>query len=51
MKIINHFQHINLTTDQRHALEKLHVFAESAERIFILQSYTGSRKMKLNQKS
>ena len=44
MKIFNHFQHINLTNDQRHALEKLHAFLESDERVFILQGYAGSGK-------
>lgn len=47
MKIFDHFQHINLTNDQRNALEKLHVFLESDERIFILQGYAGSGKTTL----
>ncbi|QKG79309.1 ATP-dependent DNA helicase [Tenuifilum thalassicum] len=47
MKIFNHFQHINLTNDQRNALEKLHAFLESDERIFILQGYAGSGKTTL----
>lgn len=47
MKIFDHFQHINLTNDQRLALEKLHAFLESDERIFILQGYAGSGKTTL----
>ncbi|GAB1447447.1 hypothetical protein MASR2M44_04420 [Bacteroidota bacterium] len=47
MKIFNHFQHINLTNDQRNALEKLHAFLESEERVFILQGYAGSGKTTL----
>lgn len=49
MKIFDHFQHINLTNDQRNALERLHAFLESDERVFILQGYAGSCKVKLNQ--
>lgn len=47
MKIFDHFQHINLTNDQRNALEKLHAFLESDERVFILQGYAGSGKTTL----
>lgn len=47
MNIFEHFQHINLTHDQRNALEKLHVFLESNERIFILKGYAGSGKTTL----
>jgi hypothetical protein len=47
VKIFNHFQHINLTNDQRIALEKLHAFFESDERMFILQGYAGSGKTTL----
>lgn len=47
MKIFNHFQHINLTNDQRNALEKLYAFLESDERVFILQGYAGSGKTTL----
>ena len=47
MKIFDHFQHINLTNDQRIALEKLHSFLESDERVFILQGYAGSGKTTL----
>ena len=42
MNIFDHFQHINLTNDQRNALERLHTFLESDERVFILQGYAGS---------
>jgi tRNA A37 threonylcarbamoyladenosine biosynthesis protein TsaE len=47
MKIFEHFQHINLTNDQRNALEKLHAFLESDDRVFILQGYAGSGKTTL----
>lgn len=47
MKIFDHFQHINLTNDQRNSLEKLHAFLESDERVFILQGYAGSGKTTL----
>ena len=47
MNIFNHFQHINLTNDQRNALEKLRTFLESDERVFILQGYAGSGKTTL----
>ncbi|UCS94974.1 AAA family ATPase [Echinicola marina] len=47
MKIFDHFQHINLTNHQRNALEMLHAFLESDERVFILQGYAGSGKTTL----
>ncbi len=47
MLIFNHFQLINLTADQRIALEKLHFFVESDERVFVLQGYAGSGKTTL----
>lgn len=47
MSIFNHFHHINLTNDQRNALEKLQAFLESDERVFILQGYAGSGKTTL----
>ena len=47
MKIFDHFQHINLTNDQRNALEKLHAFLESDDRVFILLGYAGSGKTTL----
>ena len=47
MKIFEHFQHINLTNDQHNALEKLHTFLESDERVFILLGYAGSGKTTL----
>lgn len=47
MRIFDHFQHINLTNDQRQSLEKLHVFLESDDRVFILQGYAGSGKTSL----
>jgi hypothetical protein len=47
MKIFDHFQHINLTNDQRNAVERLNAFLESDERVFILQGYAGSGKTTL----
>jgi ATP-dependent exoDNAse (exonuclease V) alpha subunit len=47
MKIFNHFQHINLTNDQRNALEKLQAFLESDGQVFVLQGYAGSGKTTL----
>lgn len=47
MAIFDHFQHINLTNTQHNAVEKLHVFLESDERVFILQGYAGSGKSTL----
>ncbi|MFZ1790712.1 MAG: AAA family ATPase, partial [Saprospiraceae bacterium] len=47
MKIYDHFQHINLTNDQRNALESLQLFLESDTRVFILQGYAGSGKTTL----
>lgn len=47
MNIFYYFQHINLTNDQRNALEKLQTFLESDERLFILQGYAGSGKTTL----
>lgn len=47
MQIFDHFRHINLTKDQRNALEILHAFLESDERVFILQGYAGSGKTTL----
>jgi len=47
VNIFNHFQHINLTNDQRNAIEKLSAFLESEDNIFILQGYAGSGKTTL----
>lgn len=47
MKIFDHFQHINLSNDQRNALSKLHAFLESDERVYIIQGYAGSGKTML----
>ena len=44
MKILNHFQHINLTGDQHNALVQLQSFLESDELVFILKGYAGSGK-------
>jgi ABC-type molybdenum transport system ATPase subunit/photorepair protein PhrA len=47
MKIFDHFQNINLTNDQRNALERLGAFMSSDDSIFILQGYAGSGKTTL----
>jgi hypothetical protein len=47
MKIFDHFQHLNLSKDQRTALERLDTFLAGEERIFILQGYAGSGKTTL----
>lgn len=47
MKIFDHFLQITLTNDQRNALERLHAFLESDDRVFILQGYAGSGKTTL----
>jgi len=47
MKIFDHFLNINLTNDQRSALEKLNDFLNGKERVFILQGYAGSGKTTL----
>ncbi|MEX2514147.1 MAG: tRNA (adenosine(37)-N6)-threonylcarbamoyltransferase complex ATPase subunit type 1 TsaE [Cyclobacteriaceae bacterium] len=47
MKIVDHFEHINLTNDQRNAMEMLYAFLASDERVFILQGYAGSGKTTL----
>lgn len=47
MKIFDHFQHINLTQDQRNALEMLSAFLESDEQVIVLQGYAGSGKTTL----
>lgn len=44
MNIFNHFQNLNLTKDQNQALEKLSVFLDSGDQVFILQGYAGSGK-------
>lgn len=47
MKIFYYFPHINLTNDQRNALERLHAFLESDEQVLVLQGYAGSGKTTL----
>ena len=47
MKILKHFQHINLTSDQKNSLEKLDSFLTSDDRIFILNGYAGTGKTTL----
>jgi len=44
MSTFNDFQHINLTNDQRKALEQIQEFLEGNINIFILQGYAGSGK-------
>lgn len=47
MKILSHFPHITLTSDQQNALEQLDAFLKSDERIFILNGYAGTGKTTL----
>lgn len=47
MCVFDHFQHINLTNDQRDALTRLSGFLESEDRVFILQGYAGTGKTTL----
>lgn len=47
MKIFDHFKHIKLTDDQHNSLEKLSLFLESNEQVFVLQGYAGSGKTTL----
>ena len=44
MSIFNHFNHLNLSTDQETALTKLESFLESSNQIFMLKGYAGSGK-------
>lgn len=44
MNIFSYFQHINLTNDQRNALEILNTFLKSDQRVFILNGYAGTGK-------
>ena len=47
MSIFNHFQHINLTSDQNNALVKIQEFLDGDENVFILKGYAGSGKTTL----
>jgi hypothetical protein len=47
MHILNHFQNINFTNDQKNAIESLSVFLAGDEKVFILQGYAGSGKTTL----
>ncbi len=47
MTILNHFQHITLTSDQHLALEKVETFLKSDQDVFILKGYAGSGKTTL----
>ncbi len=44
MNIFNHFRNLTLTHDQQKALEKLSLFLNSDEDVFILKGYAGSGK-------
>lgn len=47
MNIFNHFQNLNLTGDQKQALEKIESFMQSDSKVFILKGYAGSGKTTL----
>ena len=47
MNIFNHFQHIELTGDQRLALEKTESFLNGDGRVFMLKGYAGTGKTTL----
>lgn len=47
MGIFNHFQHIQLTDDQRIALDKMQHFLNSENHVFLLKGYAGSGKTTL----
>jgi ATP-dependent exoDNAse (exonuclease V) alpha subunit len=44
MNIFNYFRNINLTDDQRKALEQIQVFLKGNNNVFVLQGYAGSGK-------
>ncbi|RYE56031.1 MAG: hypothetical protein EOP48_08905 [Sphingobacteriales bacterium] len=44
MHILNHFQHLQLTADQRTTLGKLEAFFNSPLPVLILKGYAGSGK-------
>jgi hypothetical protein len=47
MSILNHFRHLDLTSDQRTALVKIEAFLQSEDQVFILKGYAGSGKTTL----
>lgn len=47
MSIFNHFQHVNLTDDQKVALEGIQNFLDNDKNVFILKGYAGSGKTTL----
>lgn len=47
MKILHHFQNLNLTQDQQQALQKLSAFLDGPENIFMLKGYAGTGKTTL----
>jgi len=44
MSIFNHFEHINLSSDQETALKRIKSFLESPTQVFMLKGYAGSGK-------
>lgn len=44
MEILQHYQHLILTEDQKKAVGQLHNFVESEEKVFILKGYAGTGK-------
>lgn len=44
MEILEHYQHLILTEDQRNVVEKLQNFVLGEEKVFILQGYAGTGK-------
>jgi hypothetical protein len=47
MSIFNHFQDLNLTTDQQQALERVEQFLSSDQEVFLLKGYAGTGKTTL----
>lgn len=47
MNIFNHFQHIQLTDNQRIALDKMQHFLNNENHVFLLKGYAGSGKTTL----
>jgi tRNA A37 threonylcarbamoyladenosine biosynthesis protein TsaE len=44
MGVVDHFQHLELTHDQRVAIGRIESFLESSSQIFMLKGYAGSGK-------
>lgn len=49
MSIFDHFQHIQLTGDQRNAVERFNEFLHSDEKVFLLKGYAGTGKTTLSK--